>query len=440
MMKTRWLSLFSFSLAGAIACLDASGCSNGSSDTTPTAGPDDASQPDGSVESSDAVDAGLDGNRGADSNIPCGPTQFCPTALPGSPAPSLTGIFAASANRVVGITGDGQILLWDGSTWSALAQGYGSLAAVWGIDADHFLIAEAKSWSLTTLTFHGAANAFDIGQETLPYDSNCAPASISISGTSATDIYVAGYCRFYDSDVNALGFTGVLFHSTAPDGGVGTSRSWSLRWSAGGPTLEPTALGSVYAVSPGEAFVGGWKSRPEQFPNATMLKTPGAGGDPTQPGTTAFVLHVKDNVIVKEDLAPSLAMCVQSIWSSPSADSLFIGGLCSSIDTTDKFNSETKYTTVAHRGPLPDGGVGWTAAVREPFATFFDLPAMLLGFGTADVYAAGSYLTHWDGTTFQLVETATNGSPPVGRVRGLHGTSTRDFWMVGDRFASHRKQ
>ncbi len=133
-------------------------------------------------------------------------------------------------------------------------------------------------------------------------------------------------------------------------------------------------------------------------------------------------------------------MCVQSIWSSPSADSLFIGGVCSRIDTTDFLNTAVKYTTIAHRGPLPDGGVGWSSAVREAYGAYFDLPAMLLGFGTADVYAAGAYLVQWDGTKFQFVKTATDDTPLVGRVRGVHGISTSDLWMVGDRFALHRKQ
>jgi hypothetical protein len=433
-MKMRWTGVIALSFVGIVACLDASGCSNG----TDQASTDDAQPDDAAVEAGVIVDAGLDSSEAGDGSIPCAPTAFCPTPLPGLPAPSLTGIFAASPTRAVGITDDGKILLWDGSTWSMLAMGYGSLEAVWGIDADHFLIAEDKSWSLIRLTFHGAA--IDISHEDLPYDSACAPASMSISGKSATDIYVAGYCRTVDFSDFTVGYTGVLFHSTAADGGLDTDRSWSVLWSAGGPHLDVVALGAVYETSPGEAFVGGWRSVPEHSPVPTRLKPPSDNGDPTNPGTTTFVLHVTSGAIEQEDLDPSFAMCVQSIWSSPSADSLFIGGLCSAVDGSDRLADEPKYTTVAHRGPLADGGVGWTPVVREAYGVYYDLPAMLVGFGGADVYAAGAYLEHWDGSKFQLVATATNDTPLVGRVRGIHGVSASDLWMVGNRFALHRKQ
>ncbi|MDB4982101.1 MAG: hypothetical protein JWM82_2853 [Myxococcales bacterium] len=432
-MKMQWTGVIALSLVGIVAGVEASGCSNGSGGVSPDA----PSEPDGGVESGVIVDAGLDSDEVGDGTIPCSPSDFCPTPLPGLPAPSLSGIFAASPNRVVGITDDGKILLWDGSTWSTLAMGYGKLKTVWGIDADHFLIAEEKSWSLVRVTFNGSA--VDIGHEDLPYASSCAPASMSISGKSATDIYVAGYCRFLDLSTYKASYTGVLFHSTAADGGIGTDRSWSVLWADGGPTSDVVALGGVYEVSPGEAFVGGWRSISEQNPVPTTLKSP-LSWDPTNPGTITFVLHVKDGTIEKEDLDPSLAMCVQSIWSSPSTDSVFMGGLCTAINVTDRLSDEPKYTTVAHRARLADGGAEWTPVVREAYGVFFDLPAMLLGFGDADVYAAGAYVMHWDGSKFQLVDTAINNTPLVGRVRGLHGISPRDLWMAGDRFALHRKQ
>ncbi len=159
--------------------------------------------------------------------------RLLPTALPGSPAPALSGIFAASATRAVGITNDGRILLWNGATWTTLGSGYGSLKSVWGIDADHFLIAEDKSPSLIRLTLDGTD--VELGQEALPFVAGCVPDSLSISGKSATDIYVAAYCRSIDYDDYAVGITGVLFHSTGPDAGSATDRTWSVKWSSWRP-------------------------------------------------------------------------------------------------------------------------------------------------------------------------------------------------------------
>ena len=62
------------------------------------------------------------------------------------------------------------------------------------------------------------------------------------------------------------------------------------------------------------------------------------------------------------------------------------------------------------------------------------------GSGGSEVYAVGSWATVWNGSELKTVNLAVNGSPVGSRVESLHGSSSKDVWMVGNGFAVHRTQ
>jgi hypothetical protein len=417
----------SVSILGAFVAV---GCATtGSGDGQDVLRPEEEGGIDAGSQDATTDDAPVD-----DAGDPCSPDGFCRTRIPGQPLPILTGVFSASPTRAVAISADGRVFLWNGTDWKSLAIGYGLLAAVWANDADHFWFVESASstYNLYRLTFQGAQVNI-VREPPLAQYGNCFGKNLSLSGTPEGDIYIAGYCAKFNEFWQTT-MTTFLLHRQSAAGNEGEPL-WSPVWTYESPSDRKFVLGGVHAVSRDEVFAVGWETPGAYTPVDTFI-APGFLA-PEGPGTSASVLHVKNGVIEKEDLDPSLGMCARSVWSAGGEGDIFVGGACDSYPTD---LGRQVFPVIARRGRLDDGSVGWAPLLRERADRLTLAPARLWGFDDANVYGVGKYAIHWDGKRLEFAELAIDGSPLLSVVRAAHGSSKTDFWMVGDGFALHRGQ
>lgn len=382
------------------------------SDTTP--------MDSGATEDATAETGPLD-----DGGLPCNDAGWCRTPIPGSPAPNIKAVYSVSSTRALA-TGETCIIqgsqylcstslfLWDGTAWTTAARGLERLTGIWGSDADHFWIVNEQKRSLYRVTFEG--NAPTLTAEALPDDlSSCSDAKLAIAG-HGDDVWVGAYC--YNSDQTTRG---MLYHRTTSAG----QGSWSTAWSAGGNSEDQAAIGGLVVTSSGDVWATGWKIQGMGTWGARYL-IPGS--------MNTVVLHLPNGSDTPEvqELDPSLATCAQSIWTSGDG-TLVVGGVCDG-----GYNDYTKYPTLARFD-----GTNWTVLYQTPVGQWGAVGSsfpVLWGFAANDVYAVGSWATTWNGAALEPVNLAIHGAPVANRVVGVHGSSSKDLWMVGQGFAMHRAQ
>jgi hypothetical protein len=425
----RVLTHSSLVLLLALGARYATGCSS----DEPGAAPDVGDSGSGD-ETGSAPDAGGPAEDAADSAVipdggpACNDGGWCRMPVPGIPAPNLKAVHSISPTRALAagetclIQGsqylcNSSLLLWDGTEWTTVARGLPRITAIWASDADHFWIVDESDRSLYRVTFTGDKPTLTVDH--LPYDlSTCADVKLAISGSSEANIYVAAYC--YGSDQTTRG---LLFHRAPADGG--SEPVWSTVWNAGGDSTFQAALGAVYVDPSGQAFAAGWKIHASSGTYGARYLIPDV--------MNTLVLRINGSAVQEEELAPSLAMCPQSIWAG--GGTVFVSGVCDG-----GYTDFTKYPTLVRSAPV-DGGPGWLpvfqTAVGQYGAVGSSFP-ILWGFAKDDVYAAGSWAQHWDGSSLQTVSLAVNGAPVASRVTSAHGSSPSDVWMVGSGFAMHR--
>lgn len=411
----------------------------GCSSDDPGAAPEPVSDSGPDVEKDAGVteDAPADSARLEDSGPPCNDGGWCRTALPGVPPPALNAVFSVSPTRALAagetcvIQGSQYLctttlFLWNGSEWTTLARGLPRLTRIWASDADHFWIVNETQRSLFHLTFNGTHPTLVADQ--LPYDfKSCSDAKFAVSGTSETNVYVAAYCYNGDQTTKAM-----LFRRRPGDGGA--DPVWSTIWQAGGSSDAgassqfQAALAAVYVAPSGEAWAAGWKIHAPAGTYGARYYIPDV--------MKTLVLHVTGETVQEEELDSSLAMCSQSIWASGNGP-IFVGGVCDG-----GYNDFTKYTTLARYGQL-DGGTGWSAVYQTPVGQYGAIGTsfpLVWGFSDTEVYAAGSWASVWNGSSLKTVSLALHGAPVANRVSSVHGSSSKDVWMVGNGFAVHRAQ
>lgn len=405
------------------------GCSSDDDDTS--AEPVGDSGPTSETDAGVAEDAPADSAAVEEGGPPCNEGGWCRTTLPGVPVPTLNAVFSVSPTRAVAagetcvIQGreylcTTSLLLWDGSAWTTLARGLPRLTGIWASDANHFWIVNEKGRSLYHLTFNGGQPT--LASVSLPYDFvSCSDAKLTVSGTSEANIYVAAYC--YKSDQTTRG---LLFHRQPGDGGG--EPVWATVWDAGGNSGFQAALGAVFVAPSGEAWAAGWKIHAPVGTYGARYYIPSV--------MNTLVLHVTGDGVQEQELESSLAMCAQSIWSSGSG-AVFVGGVCDG-----GYTDFTSYTTLARYGQV-DGGTGWSAVYQTPIGQYGAIGAsfpLLWGVTGTEIYAVGSWATMWNGSALKTVSLALHGAPVANRVLSVHGSSSKDVWMVGNGFAVHRAQ
>ncbi|AKV00460.1 hypothetical protein AKJ09_07123 [Labilithrix luteola] len=361
-----------------------------------------------------------------DGGPPCNDAGWCRYPLPGSPAPNLKAVYSISPTRAVA-TGETcviqgnqylcttSLLLWDGTAWTTAARGLERLTGIWGSDADHFWIVNELRRTLYRVTFAGNAPSFVA--EPLPEDlSTCGDARIALSG-HGEDVWVAAYC--YNSDQTTRG---MLYRRSVAAG----QATWSTVWSAGATSELQAALGGLMVTPSGDVWATGWKIHAAMGTWGARYLIPGT--------MNTFVLHLANGSDTPEEreLDPSLATCAQSIWTSGDGK-LLVGGVCDG-----GYKDYTNYPTLARFD-----GTSWTALYETPMGQWGAIGSsfpLLWGFADNEVYAVGSWATAWNGTALQPVNLAIHGAPVANRVAGVHGSSSKDVWMVGQGFAMHRAQ
>jgi hypothetical protein len=209
--RTAALFALAAACAAAVACADSPverdvpELDDGGSDAADTS--DAAPEPPSSTDAGDAgVDAPVIGDAGdAGPKSVCTVHGWCHTELP--PEQTLRGVWGDGTGIVWTVSEQGDILRWDGTTWSIVHSGAGKLFSIWGSGPTDIWVGGANG------LFHGSG------------------------ATSAT----LSWTRFaVDSDMPILS----LWGSSADDvWAVGNNGATSRVLHYGGPPAEPTASG-----------------------------------------------------------------------------------------------------------------------------------------------------------------------------------------------------
>ncbi len=275
-------SLLLVGLLAAAACAD----DESSTDTRPESqekADGGSTTVDGAVPDAGDSDSGEhDASDDGDAAIPtCSKEGWCRLALPTDPVKTtLVGVWGDGTGIVWAISKEGNILRWDGTSWSVARTGTDRLYAIWGSGpTDLWVTGEAGilhgtgassaslTWSLEPLA-------------SLPGD----PTTIfgSVGGTSPTNIWVAGY-RDHIVSGERLFVSRVLRYL-----GPGTDPAWALETDLStGDILPPAAhtglqWTKVIGTSSGDVYLVG--------------RSQGSSPDPT----VTFTVSVKRR-IVQED-------------------------------------------------------------------------------------------------------------------------------------------
>ncbi|MEA2747752.1 MAG: hypothetical protein QOI41_1895 [Myxococcales bacterium] len=362
-------------------------------------------------------DASVDANADADAEAGpprvCSDDDFCHTTLP--PKEILRAVWADGQGTAWAVGDSGDVLRYDGATWTKHAMLDGALRSVWGSGPNDVWIGGEEG------LFHGTGAS----AASLVFTNVNAPGDVrapitSIWGRSATDVWAAGGVQTSPNIGRVLHLTSDGADAGAdPDAGAdaGSSSGWSLV-PAFTPPVDTTR---IWGTPDGSVWVAGLRLDPitRKVGVAVLRRLPGASStfaDVPIPGDPKG--------------APFNAGGVNKIWdASVAADgTIFILG------RTD--TSLAAYVC----GTTTDGGqtVTWTfvptGSVTEPTRN------SIWGAAASDVWMAGDYgrLGHWNGSAWTQAKTTISKYPEIAPLYAVWGRAGGELWVVGDGIAMHR--
>ncbi|AKU98868.1 hypothetical protein AKJ09_05532 [Labilithrix luteola] len=372
----------------------------------------EAASPDANDSSVDeaSTDAGSDADADFDAAPrTCSNDNFCYSTVPAGE--NLRGVWGDGHGVVWTISTSGDVLRWDGNAWNVQATGLGNLTAISGTSPTDVWVVNAAG-----AVYHGTgANpaALTFAPVTFPGDATLVIKYVG--GSSPTDVWAVGGKQVgypYVSTGRALHFDGTLDDTGAPV------------WTA---DADLAALPNMYtrvSVTPGGGVVLVGSS---SFNSTTgMYRGSAKTGTVVRraPGGSTWI--TEDIPTAVPDAPPYPATFIAA--SVNNDGSLWLIG-----------NSAFGSGRFRWLGTTADNGqtYKWTASTQyswDPAATG------VWGAAGNDAWEIGSYghMQHWDGTTWLQASVMVTSAPLSKTFYAIWGTSSHDFWAVGDELAIHK--
>lgn len=393
---------------------DGTPSTTGEDSGTPSTVVPEAASPDADGASANVDDASSDAGSDADRNFDAGPRtcsddNFCYSTVP--TGENLRGVWGDGQGVIWAISTIGDVLRWDGNAWNVQATGLGSLTAISGTSPTDVWVVNAAG-----AVYHGTGASpatLAFAPVTIPGDATLLIKYVG--GSSPTDIWAVGGKQGgypYLATGRALHFDGTLDDNGAPV------------WTA---DADVAALPNMYtrvSVTPG----GGVVLIGISSFNSTSGSYLGANKTGSvvhrAPGSSTWVTETIPVTVTNAPAYPA-----NFLAASPNNDGsiLLIGN--------GAFGGG-RYRWV---GSTADNGQTYT---WKAFPQYSWDPIQTGAWGVAgnDAWEIGPYghLQHWDGTAWRQAEIMVTSAPLSKTFYAVWGTSSSDFWAVGDELAIHK--
>lgn len=385
MTRSRSMLTVALALIGASAALLHCAATGGDESDAPLvqgeAGSSETSTTDGSSVPGDAA---TDSPADARQSTHCSPDHWCREPLPSKDF-DLAAVWSFAPNDAIAV-GTSGMLHWDGKTWSVVPSADGGVAfeglsSVWASGPnDVWAVAQGQR-----RVVHGTRAAAGAAFAWTASEADGGPTRDLVTGAAPGEVWTAG--------IEEDG-TPTIEHGVVVDGGAPSFTQLAIPDS-------PFSLNDVFVSASGELWVAG-------------------------SSTAAVVLHAqkKANAYVWDTSLTTEGQPFTnfpSIWGTASNDIWVLGA------KADHY----------HRGPLPDGGAGWSPIPNQAAVAL----TSVWGTGKNDVWAVGYFgaVRHWDGTSWTVSQIAVGGTPIYEMLASVHGSSADDIWAVGPGVALHRR-
>jgi hypothetical protein len=378
-----------FAVSFAMACAD-------------DGGPEAFEPPDGGGlrdgETDNATDAEIDAGPEAATPPPCSDDGFCHTALPAEMV--LRDVWGDGTGIVWSVTEQGNVLRWDGSSWSIAHTVPGALFAIWGSGPTDIWIGGE----------HGLAHGQGATSKDLVWTDVDVPGLdgillASIWGSGASDIWAVGGRS--DPMVSPPSVEGRALHY------AGAAAGWTIE----AVSAQEVAFTKVWGTGPQDVWIGGFdfESFPINAGTGRVFQLDPASGSfselalPTveRGGQPAGIERVTGGATIGDSL---VVLSVTQDWGS------YVLG-----------------------APGDGGTLAWTDETFKQHPSH-ELHAVF-GADANDVWVAGEYgrLRHWDGAAWSLPRIAVSKMPVLDDFYAIWAQSNDELWFVGDRIALHKR-
>lgn len=343
---------------------------------------------------------GLDASTDADADVAvdaasptCSIDGYCHTTLP-SPQ-TLRDVWSDGLGVAWAVSAQGNILRWDGASWSIVHTVPGRLLAIWGSGPTDLWAGGDDG------LFHGTgatssaimwAAVATPGDATIPIN--------SIWGTGPTDVWAVGRPQ-----PPSRPRVGRVLHFGG-DGGDGAPT-----WSVDSLSLQPIGFIEVWGSSGSDVWIGGDRGSSGREQGVVFRRTSSSGG--TSWSEVALPLDANGGRL-----------------------RLFTTGGSASPDDVWVFGTSTSSATTIWRGTRSDGGVfGWTVEATLAVATW-----AVRGTSRSDAWSAGDYgrIRHWDGSGWTQARITVTSFPFTRPFYATWGGAAGELWFVGEDVALHR--
>jgi hypothetical protein len=330
----------------------------------------------------------------------CSIDGFCWTTLP--PKQTLRRVWSDALGSAWAVSEQGNVLRWDGSSWSIQWTAPGPLAAIWASGPTDLWIGGQSG------LFHGQGSSpSSITWTQVPFD-DVMPV-VDVAGSGPNDVWVIG--NRYNFSANPAQ-TSLVRHF----GGGGDPSSLDA-WELDPISYRPGLLRKILVRPSGDAWLAGdWDGR-----------------FPTPP---AYVLHREST-----DNGNGMTWVEQTI---PYDSKDIFGNVISGGFVGDGFRilgrrvgTNVPSTWVAS-APSPAGAVTWS---EDTTPKTIDLHFAVWGTSPSDVYLAGlnGRFRHFDGTSWSYVRISIDGLPVVNNFLAMAINPAKELWVVGNDIALHKQ-
>lgn len=373
-------------------------------EATPAPAPDGA---DGGAPPPDADAALADAKTGGDATNDepsnCSHDGFCWTKLPAGQ--TLRGVWSDAVSSAWAVSAQGNVLRWDGTSWTIAWTAPGALFTIWGSSSTDLWVGGEKG------LFHGQGST----PGTITWTPTTFDASISasipvldIAGSGPSDVWAIGSA--FDFSTSPSQQRSVVRHYT---GGDASSED---AWPVDPISYRPGLFRKILVRPNGDAWICGDRDGQYPTPPAYVLRRESVeGGGMTW--TEQTIPFDNNDLFTRVDGAG------------------FVGNGLRVVGWRGVRSRVTSMLVGSVSGPT---GETWTedASLVTVYSHF-----AIWGRAANDIYLAGSFgrFRHFDGTAWNLVRISIDGLPVTNDFRAMAINPENELWVVGNEIALHKK-
>jgi hypothetical protein len=346
---------------------------------------------------SSVLDAGPDADSAVAPRI-CSDDGFCHSVVP--KGHSLTGVWGDGTGVVWAASEEGSVLRWNGTGWTVHATIEGAASSIWGSGPTDIWIATTSG----LVHGQGASSAEVVFTTVTGLPGDASIPIRSVSGTASNDVWAAGGADLED------GFPpyqkGRLLHWDGTEWtvddelasqGVGYRALWG----------NPTSGIWVHGIDNSAPFEGYRARLFRRRPGASAWTSIDLPDDPNG-GPRAYAAEVRAANVSSDS----------SVWL---------------------YGASGLPNVLVWHGVSTDSGVTFTWSAKR--LDYWERPITAYwGAAANDTWAVGELgrVTRFDGASWKQAAIRVTGIPVAETFRGIWGTSSEDFWVVGGDVALHR--